>query len=377
MAGFLVKVQFLSPSISSYLQAPGLTSDPVGRFLKKTAFNPAFTILFILLARYTKKGNDLSILHETAYSRIRKLFYLGLVRWVSGYLDNGVLDNWTADTYDWDKEIVLITGGAGGIGGKVVQLLAEKGIKVVVLDVIPMTFETTSNVYYYKCDITSPSTLSSIASQIRKDVGDPTIIINNAGVARGKSILHSSEKDVRFTFEVNTLAHYWIAKEFLPSLVNNNHGMVVTVASTAAYVTVPNMVDYAASKAASLSFHEGLTAELTTNYNAPKVRTIVVNQGYTKTPLFEGFHNDSKFFMPTLEVGTVAEGIVKQVLSGHSGQVILPGSASLLTFFRGFPHWYQKRARGKGGHFMRKWNGRQVIDLDKWKREESGGSESA
>ncbi|TVY19812.1 Dehydrogenase RED2 [Lachnellula arida] len=365
------------PIRNGWLPREGLTSDPVGRFLKKTAFNPAFTILFILLARYTKKGNDLSILHETSYSRIRKLFYLGLVRWVSGYLDNGVLDNWTADTYDWDKEIVLITGGAGGIGGKVVQLLAEKGIKVVVLDVIPMTFETTSNVYYYKCDITSPSTLSSVASQIRKDVGDPTIIINNAGVARGKSILHSSEKDVRFTFEVNTLAHYWIVKEFLPSLVNNNHGMVVTVASTAAYATMPNMVDYAASKAASLSFHEGLTAELTTNYNAPKVRTVVVNQGYTKTPLFEGFNNDSKFFMPTLEVDTVAEGIVKQVLSGHSGQVILPGSASLLTFFRGFPHWYQKRVRGKGAHFMRKWNGRQVIDLDKWKREESGGSESA
>lgn len=37
---------------------------------------------------------------------------------------------------------MLITGGAGGIGGKVVQLLAERGIKVVVLDVIPMTFET-------------------------------------------------------------------------------------------------------------------------------------------------------------------------------------------------------------------------------------------
>lgn len=153
--------------------------------------------------------------------------------------------------------------------------------------------------------------------------------------------------------------------------------MVVTVASNTAYVTVPNMVDYAASKAASLAFHEGLTAELTTRYNAPKVRTVVVNQGYTKTPLFDGYYNDSKFLLPTLEVDTVAEAIVKQVLSGHSGQVILPGFASFLTFFRGLPHWFQKSARGQAGGYMKKWNGRQVIDLEKWKKEESSGNETA
>ena len=95
----------------------------------------------LLLAKYTKKGSDLSILHETAFTRIKLLFYASIIRTISGYLDNGVLNNWTKDPYNWDKEIVLITGGAGGIGGNVVKLLAERGIKVVVLDVIPMTFE--------------------------------------------------------------------------------------------------------------------------------------------------------------------------------------------------------------------------------------------
>ncbi len=60
-------------------------------------------------------------------------------------------------------------------------------------------------------------------------------------------------------------------------MIANNHGMVVTIASVASYVAAPQMVDYSASKAAALSFHEGLTSELTTRYNAPKVRTVVIN----------------------------------------------------------------------------------------------------
>ncbi|OAF55879.1 hypothetical protein VC83_08073 [Pseudogymnoascus destructans] len=244
-------------------------------------------------------------------------------------------------------------------------MLAEKGIKVVVLDVIPMTYEATANVHYFQCDITDSATVASVAAEIRRTVGNPTVLVLNAGVARGKSILEATEKDVRFTFDVNSIAHYILAKEFLPSLIARDHGMVVTVASIAAFITVPRMVDYSASKAAAMCFHEGLGAELATLYNAPKVRTVIVNQGYTKTPLFQGYTNSSPFMVPSLEVDTVAGGIVNQILSGHSGQLIMPGFTNLLTFLRGFPHWFQRRTRHGGVSIMTKWHGRQVIDVEK------------
>lgn len=127
------------------------------------------------------------------------------------------------------------------------------------------------------------------------------------------------------------------------------------------------MVDYAASKHAALAFHEGLTAELATRYQAPRVRTVVVNQGYTKTPLFEGYHNSSTFLLPTLEPETVAERIVRQVLSGKSGQVICPAMATGLTGFAATPHWYQYGVRKEGASIMPNWRGRQVVeDLDKF-----------
>ncbi|KAF3768964.1 NAD(P)-binding protein [Cryphonectria parasitica EP155] len=340
------------PMHNGLLPREGLKADVFARLLSNTAFNPLVTLPLLLLARFTRRGQDLGILHHTALSRVRALFYIGVARWLSSWYSAKVLNNWTTDQYDWrGREIVLITGGSGGIGAHVVRFLSEKA----------------STVHYFKCDITSPKEIAAVAKEIRAQVGDPTVLINNAGVARGKSILDSTERDVRFTMDVNTLSHYWMVQEFLPSMIENNHGMVVTVASIASWVTVPNMVDYAASKAAALSFHEGLTAELSTRYGAPKVRTVVVNQGYTKTPLFEGYNNSKGFLLPTLEPETVAEAIVRQVLSGQSGQVICPTLASALTGLAAMPHWYQYNMRKDGAEIMPTWRGRQVVqDLDKF-----------
>ncbi|KAK3310040.1 uncharacterized protein B0T15DRAFT_506756 [Chaetomium strumarium] len=350
------------PMHKGFLPREGFKGDTVLKIIRSTALNPKLILPLLLLAKYTKKGENWAILHPKAYSRLKTLLVFGLLRWINNYFSRGVLNNWVSDEYDWTKEIVLITGGAGGIGGQVVQLLAEKGIKVVVLDIQPLTYTAGPTVHYFKCDITSRKALPRTAEQIRLAVGHPTILINNAGVVQGRTILDATEHDIRFTFDVNTLAHYWTAQEFLPHLVRLNHGMVVTVASVAAWVAVPNMVDYAASKAAAQAFHDGLTAELGTRYGAPRVRTVVVNQGYTTTPLFEGYHNDSPFLMPALHPETVAEAIVAQVLSGESGQVILPEFASYaLPALAGMPHWYQNRLRKKNQRIMRDFRGRKVV----------------
>jgi len=129
------------PMHNGWLPREGFTGDVVFRLVGKTALNPLFTLPFLLLARFTKRGEDTSILHPKAFSRVKTLFYLGVARWLSNYYSRGALNNWTSDRYDWDKEIVLVTGGADGIGGHIVQFLAEKGIKVVVLDLQPLTYD--------------------------------------------------------------------------------------------------------------------------------------------------------------------------------------------------------------------------------------------
>lgn len=119
----------------------GVTHDTFRNVISKTFLNPALTIPLILAARYSQKGAQLSAQHATAFKHLKTLLALGLLRTASNWLDDAVINNWNNDVYDWKKEVVVVTGGSDGIGKIVVQLLAEKGIKVAVMDVQELTYE--------------------------------------------------------------------------------------------------------------------------------------------------------------------------------------------------------------------------------------------
>ena len=112
-----------------------------------------------------------------------------------------------------------------------------------------------------------------MAEQIRSEHGHPTVLVNNAGVGHDGTILEEPEAKIRQTFEVNTISHFMTVREFLPAMIERNHGHVVTVASMASFVALGEMIDYCCSKASALAFHEGLGQELKHWYKATGVKT--------------------------------------------------------------------------------------------------------
>jgi hypothetical protein len=123
---------------------PGVTADTIGRLLQLTALNPALTLPLFLLAKYTAQGELLAGQHASAFKCLKSALALGLASKVGSWLDGAVTNNFSNDTYVWSREVVVVTGGSDGIGKKIVHLLAEKGIKVAVLDVQDLTYEGTS-----------------------------------------------------------------------------------------------------------------------------------------------------------------------------------------------------------------------------------------
>uniref|UniRef100_A0A8D0FYM5 Estradiol 17-beta-dehydrogenase 11 n=1 Tax=Strix occidentalis caurina TaxID=311401 RepID=A0A8D0FYM5_STROC len=119
-------------------------------------------------------------------------------------------------------------------------------------------------------------------------------------------------------FEVNILAHIWTTRAFLPAMMNNNHGHVVTVASAAGHLVTSYMVAYCSSKFAAVGFHKALTEELST-LGKDGVKTtclcpVFINTGFVKNPkvveaLMEGILTNQKMvFVPShLSIALLSE----------------------------------------------------------------------
>ena len=102
-----------------------------------------------------------------------------------------------------------------GIGGELVDILARKTDRIVVLDMCDPIYKA-RNVRFFKCDITNVDAIAEVAKTIRREVGHPTIIVNNAGIAKGRKILELTSDEFLMTYRVNTLGCFHILKEFLP-----------------------------------------------------------------------------------------------------------------------------------------------------------------
>lgn len=206
-------------------------------------------------------------------------------------------------------------------------------------------------------DLTDPAAIKSTCDAVKASHGDPTIVVNNAGVANHQTILDLPDSRLERVVAVNQLAPFRVVREFLPAIAAKNHGMFVTVASLAGYVVPAGLVDYCGTKAATVAFHEGLGAELAHRYNAPAVRTILVAPNFAATKLAEGFQNKSKFISPTLHPETVVDGIFDQMMSGNSGYVVLPRTHKWMAqTARAWPLWMQKGLSRSLAEIMRPYN---------------------
>ncbi|KAL3457542.1 short chain dehydrogenase/reductase family protein [Aspergillus heterothallicus] len=341
-----------------FLPREGLYVDPIAKALRKSILHPLFTLTLLHLVR---SGSIRSLAPYEKLIRITAA--TSVLLWVNDWLSSMIRNNWVVDSsWDWKKELVVVTGGSSGIGAGVAQQLAAMGARVVVLDISPLTYKPdTQRILYHQCDLSDEKEIAAVCEKIRSDIGNPTVLLNNAGLSRGRTVSEGTYGDNSITLKTNLLAPFLLTKEFLPSMIRQNHGHIFNVASVSAYIPPPGLADYAASKAGLIAFNECLAQELRVQ-NAPKVRTSLAVLSFTKTPLFKGETNQSQFLMPLLHTDTVVDAIVDVFVSGLSQTIFLPGIFRFTAGLRGAPDWVQDLVRGGAKSLKVDFKGRQKID---------------
>lgn len=202
-----------------------ITIDTLTAVLDRTIGSPiGASLLALLLFRRSRNihGPQLTLkdfLLSADQLKLRLLLAFVGLKTLNRALSRLVVNNgWAADPPRWreGREVIVITGGAGGIGAAIVDVLARKTDNVCVLDIGKPSYKS-RNVHYYKCDVSDEAAVHEVGDKIRKEVGHPTIVINNAGIGQAKKIIDLSADEFLMTLKVNTLAAFIVTKEFLPN----------------------------------------------------------------------------------------------------------------------------------------------------------------
>lgn len=261
---------------------------------------------------------------------------------------------------------MLITGAASGMGRLYAERAVREGARAVVLwdrDAAALTALTdalraeilagrtaaawgapprspssaagtpVTSVHPYFLDLGELGAIAQSAQAVRRELGGIDVLINNAGIVRGKYFWeHDNGDDTRPTMQVNALAPMYVTREFLPGMIESDReARIVNIASAAGTLSNPRMSVYAASKWAVIGWSDSVRLELE-QQGFGHVKVTTVAPSYIDTGMFEGARGP--LLTPVLTPEYVVDKVWKAMLAGRP-MLMLPWSVGFARLLKG------------------------------------------
>ncbi|KAI9713870.1 MAG: hypothetical protein M1820_000600 [Bogoriella megaspora] len=204
---------------------------------------------------------------------------------------------------------VFITGASKGLGLAISVAFAKAGASYLAigarsdLSATEKAIQDAANavgkpgpkVLPLKFDLTSLESVNEAAAAVKKEFGRCDIVINNAGVLTRGTIIDSDPEEWWSTWTVNLRGPYYVAKAFLPLLLQSDLKTIVTVSSVGAHCYGPGLSAYQPSKLAVLRFAEFIAAE----YGEQGVISFCIHPGNIPTDIVGGKEGLSEALRPS------------------------------------------------------------------------------
>lgn len=190
---------------------------------------------------------------------------------------------------EFNNKLVIVTGGAGGIGMVCAQTFLESGAKVALIDVVPDAIESAEKelsqfgrVKGYALDISKVENIGATISKIREDMGDIEVLVQTAGLLRGGKGLEIDKDSWDLMMNINARGMFFVMQEVIKQSMKNSGGSIVNFASMAG-IRGMNAAMASAHYSASKGAVVAMTMQASVEWAEHGVRVNAVAPGGVKT----------------------------------------------------------------------------------------------
>src|SRR5271167_3935808 len=184
---------------------------------------------------------------------------------------------------------VFITGASSGIGRATAIAFAREGVRLLIcarrLEPLQelqnaLTAASSPAVHVFQLDVQVRADVEAAIADLPADWKDIDVLVNNAGLSRGLAKVYEDDpQNWEEMIDTNVKGLLYVTRSVVPGMVARGRGHVISLGSTAAYITYANGAVYCASKAAEKSISEGLKIDLM----GTPVRVTSVDPGMVET----------------------------------------------------------------------------------------------
>lgn len=208
-------------------------------------------------------------------------------------------------------KVIVITGGARGIGLATATALHKLGAKVAIGDIDETTVKESGAdlglEVYGKLDVTDQNSFSDFLDQVERQLGPIDVLINNAGIMPVGRIIDEPDAVTRRILDINVYGVILGSKLAAQRMVPRGHGHVINIASLAGEMHIVGLATYVASKHAVLAFTDSARLE----YRAAGVHFSAVLPTFVNTELTAGTSGAKGF--RNAEPAEIADAVVALV----------------------------------------------------------------
>ncbi|MBI5641026.1 MAG: 3-oxoacyl-[acyl-carrier-protein] reductase [Nitrospirae bacterium] len=214
---------------------------------------------------------------------------------------------------EFKGQVVMVTGGARGIGKAIAEQFAKKGADLAIADIsLDVAGETARELasngvktLAVQLDVSKSDGVARAFEDVIKEFGRLDVLINNAGITKDGLLLRMKEEDWDAVININLKGVFLCSKEAVRLMVKQKTGRIINISSVVAFMGNPGQANYSASKAGII----GITKTIAREYASRGVTVNAVAPGFIATAMTDALAEN------------VRQEMLKSIPAGKFGSV--------------------------------------------------------